>query len=176
MGDRPNDGASGEEPGQAKASELRQLCFTDLDSAVAEAESLLASGYSPRGKWSLGQVCRHLRLVQDPSVDGYPRWMSLFAPLRPIMRRLLLARILRGDSPKGIPTSPVFAPPLGVDDATEVAALVASVARFQDHKGDYYPHPGFGRLDRQALAEVHAAHAAHHLRFLEPNDSSTSSA
>jgi hypothetical protein len=150
------------------ANELRELRFADLDSAVEEARSLLTAGYTRRGNWSLGQICRHLYLVQDPSTTGYPIWMSLFAPLRPIMRSILLPRILRGDSPKGIPTSPMFSPSNVDDDAAEVAAFAASVARFQAHQGSYYPHPGFGRLDRQALEELHAAHAAHHLRFLDP--------
>ena len=146
---------------------LRTVRFQTLDQAVAEARSLLQSGYRQRGKWSLGQVCRHLCLVQDPSIDGYPAWMSLFAFLRPLMRRLLLGRILQGNSPRGIPTSPVFVPPANLDDAMEVEAFAASVARFQDHQGSFHPHPGFGRLDRKKLEEVHAAHAAHHLRFLE---------
>jgi len=68
---------------------LRTLNFDDLQAAVHDAETLLSAGYERRGNWSLGQICQHLMLVQDPSVDGYPKWMSLFAFLRPLMRRWL---------------------------------------------------------------------------------------
>ncbi len=148
---------------------LRLLKFADLVAAAAEAEALLASGYRQQGKWSLGQICRHLCLVQDPSIDGYPRWMSFFAFLRPIVRRILLPKILSDDSPRGIPTSAVFQPPSGLDDRIEVHRFVNSVARFRDHVGGFTAHPGFGRLDRETLQRVHSAHAAHHLRFLTPN-------
>ena len=148
--------------------DLRELRFSDLTAASREAESLLNCGYERHGNWTLAQVCRHLRLVQDSSVDGYPRWMALFAPLRPVMRRLLLPRIMSGDSPTGIPTTPIYAPPGQLDDTEEVAKFAESVHRFYAHAGPYEPHPAFGRMDRDSLEDIHAAHAAHHLRFLTP--------
>ena len=89
---------------------LRELRFGDLLEAKEEARALLERGYTCRGNWTLGQICRHLCLVQDPSIDGYPAWMSLFAFLRPAMRRFLLPRLMSGDSPKGIRTSRAFVP------------------------------------------------------------------
>ena len=147
-------------------SDLRQLQFNDLEAAADDARQLLASGYLRNGSWSLGQICRHLVLVQDPSVDGYPVWMSLFAPLRPLVRRLLLPKVLSGDSPRGIRTAPMFVPPDDLEDATEVDAFAASVIRLQNHSGNFAPHPGFGRLPREKILEIHTAHAAHHLRHL----------
>ena len=154
---------------KAIASDLRKLQFANLQAASDEAQSLLQSGYDRCGNWSLAQICRHLRLVQDPSIDGYPRWMSLFAFLRPVMRRTLLPRLMQGNSPIGIPTSPVFVPPAELDDADEVLLFHRSVDRFKSHQGNYAAHPGFGRMDRDALETLHAAHAAHHLRFLKPH-------
>ena len=158
-------------PANKQSDSLRNLAFDDLPGAVNEAKLLLASGYVQHGNWSLGQVCRHLRLVQDPSIDGYPWWMSIFAPLRPVMRTVLMRRVLRGDSPRGIPTASIFKPPQDLDDAAEVQAFAESVERFLSHQGKWYPHPGFGRLDRDQLEQVHTAHAAHHLRFLGPRTS-----
>ncbi|MBL4883851.1 MAG: DUF1569 domain-containing protein [Planctomycetaceae bacterium] len=149
-------------------TQRRPLLFTELDAAVAECHQLAESGYQQNGNWTLGQICRHLRLVQDPSIDGYPKWMSLFAPIRPFMRRLLLPRLLGSNSPQGIPTSSVFIPPNDLDDETELLSFTNSVRRFQNHAGDFKPHPGFGKLDRRLLEQVHAAHAAHHLGFLAP--------
>jgi hypothetical protein len=146
---------------------LRQIQFERLDEAVLEAYSLLESGYERCGNWSLGQICRHLILVQDPSIDGYPRWMSFFAPLRPVLRWWLLPKLLQVDSPRGIRTSNVFMPPNNVDDRAEVECFSQSVARLNEHTGDFAPHPAFGRLPRDQILQIHAAHAAHHLRFLK---------
>ena len=151
-------------------SELRTLQFADLEAAVNDAQQLLSSGYIRQGNWSLGQICRHLVLVQDPSIDGYPIWMSFFAPLRPLMRWLLLPKLLGGDAPRGIRTAPMFVPPGDLDDATEVEAFAASVNRLIQHSGRFAPHPGFGRLSRDRILEIHTAHAAHHLRHLRPHE------
>ena len=147
-------------------TELRKLALASLNDAVTEAKSLLAKGYVQQGNWSLGQICRHLCLVQDPAIDGYPKWFSLFAPLRPLMRFLMLKKILSGQSPH-IRTISNFVPAEGLDDAAEVATYEKSVARIKAHEGKFYPHPGFGNLPRETLFQFHAAHAAHHLRFLD---------
>ena len=151
-------------------SNLRNLRFENLDTAVADARLLLREGYTRQGNWTLGQICRHLTLVQDPSVDGYPKWMSLFAFMRPIMRRFLLPKILGDDSPRGIRTSSMFVPPENVDDASEVEAFAKSVERFHRHVGEYHPHPAFGKQSRDMIEQIHSAHAAHHLRFLTPSN------
>ncbi|WP_234824176.1 DUF1569 domain-containing protein [Bremerella cremea] len=147
---------------------LRELHFTDLPSAVREAEGLLAGGYTQMGNWTLGQICFHLRVVQDCSIDGYPWYFVLFAPLRPIVRRTLLPRVLKGDSPRGIPTTSIYVPGNDLDDSVEVAAFAESTERLLGHTGSYHPHPGFGRLDRELCEKIYAGHAAHHLRFLRP--------
>ena len=147
---------------------LRELTFESLDAAAGEARNLLESGYEQRGQWTLGQICRHLCLVQDPSVDGYPKWFSLFAFLRPVMRRFLLPKLHNGNPPRGIPTAPNFVPAGDLEDAAEVERFMASVKRFQEYTGNYAPHPAFGRMDPASLERLHASHAAHHLRFLQP--------
>ena len=148
-------------------SALRSLKFETLNEAVDDARGLLAKGYVRQGNWSLGQICRHLVLVQDPSVDGYPVWMSLFAPFRPLMRRLLLPKLQSGDSPRGIRTAPMFVPPDNLDDAAEVDGFASSVERLLNHSGNFAPHPAFGRLPRDGILEIHRVHAAHHLRHLQ---------
>ncbi|QDV64368.1 hypothetical protein Pan14r_20620 [Crateriforma conspicua] len=157
----------------AEMNELRKLQFDDLEDATDEATRLLQTGYQAKGRWTLGQICRHLRLVQDPSIDGYPWWMSAFAFLRPVMRRTLLPKILTTDSPRGIPTSPPFQPGADLDDALEVERFAASVVRLKNHNGPFAPHPAFGKLERERLLQVHTAHAAHHLRFLDPDEPNT---
>jgi len=145
---------------------LRTLRFADLDSAVDDARALLNFEYDRQGNWSLAQICRHLCLVQDPSIDGYPNWMSLFAFLRPAMRHWLLPKLLKGDSPRGIRTASTFMPSTDLDDAAEVEAFAQSVLRLNTYVGEFSSHPAFGRLSRERILEIHTSHAAHHLRFL----------
>lgn len=146
--------------------QLRQLQFDDIRDAVADAHQLLTCGYIQQGNWSLGQICRHLTLVQEGSIVGYPTWMSLFAPLRPLMRRFLLPRLLGRDSPRGIRTASIYVPPDHLDDTVEWNDFADSVDRLLQYSRPYAPHPGFGRLPREKILEIHAAHAAHHLRHL----------
>ena len=134
---------------------------------------LLDTGYTKHGNWSLGQVCRHMSLTVDASIDGYPWWMSLAAPIRPLVRWLMLPKLLRGDSPAGLKTAPLFVPPGDISDADEVAVFAKSVKRLREHDGYLYPHPGFGKLAPDLLEQFHAAHAAHHLGFLTSSDSSS---
>lgn len=148
----------------------RSLMFDNLEEAVAECHRLLASGYRREGNWSLGQACRHLRLAQDGSIDGYPRWMSIGAPLRPLLRWLILPRLLSGNSSAGIPTAGNYVPPDNLDDQQEVEAYAESSERFHAHDGYLHPHPGFGRMDHQLMERFHSAHAAHHFSFLIPNE------
>lgn len=148
----------------------RKLEFATLDDAVNEAHQLLRSGYQRAGNWSLAQACRHLRLTFDASIDGYPWWMSVAWPLRPIIRWLMLDRILRGDSPTGLKTAGMFVPPDNLEDREEFEAFSKSVERFKSHDGYLHPHPGFGKFKKEKLEQFHAAHSAHHFGFLIPKD------
>ena len=149
-------------------TERRDLKFKVLDEVLEEVRSLHQTGYEQLGQWSLGQICRHLRLTFDCSMDGYPIWMSFFAPIRPIIRWLMLPRLLRGDSPKGVPTAKMMVPPRGLNDEQEIALFEASVRRLENHDGVFKPHPGFGRMERDLMLQFHSVHSAHHLGFLVP--------
>ncbi|MEM1225263.1 MAG: DUF1569 domain-containing protein [Planctomycetota bacterium] len=147
----------------------RQLAMTRLDEATAESESLLASGYSRSGNWSLAQICLHLRLTIETNMHGYPRWMTILGlPLRPILRSWVLPKLLAGDSPSGIRTANIFIPPDDVDDAKEVDRFKTCVASFLESRRPMHAHPGFGSMTNQEFDHFHAAHAAHHLSFLHP--------
>ncbi len=146
----------------------RKLQFEKLDQVIVECEQLMNSGYSQNGNWSLGQICRHLKITIEANMDGYPWWMSIGYPLRPILRRFLLPRLLQGDSPAGIRTASNFVPPDQLVDRDEANALFECITRFCNFQNQLHPHPGFGRLSHQDFERFHAAHAAHHLGFLSP--------
>lgn len=146
----------------------RQLALANLPAAVAEVESLRQTGYERVGNWTLGQACRHLSLDLQSSLDGYPAWTYLFAPLRPVIRTFFLPKILRFQSPSGVRTMAQYVPPENLDDEAEAKNYAALVERFLAHDGKYHTHPGFGFSDRKNLETVYSAHAAHHLSFLLP--------
>ena len=151
------------------APPLRELALPDLDAAVAEARRLLDGGYVRRGSWSLGQICRHLTVSQRMTLEGAPWYLKAVVPLRPILRRKVLPRLLAGDFPTGVPAPGPFRPPAATDadDAAEVAAFAESVARCQACER-FKPIPPFGRLSVADTLRFHTNHAAHHLRHLEP--------
>lgn len=149
----------------------RDLNFERLGDAVGEARSLLESGYTQAGNWTLGQVCRHMRLTIESNMQGYPGWMSVLGyPLRPLLRRFALPMLLAGNSPKGIRTAGMFVPPANLDDAQEVDRFQECVAAFLASDHPMHPHPGFGAMTNEGFHRFHAAHAAHHLGFLHPNN------
>lgn len=145
----------------------RNLKLDNLDDCVSECQRLLHTGYVRNGNWTLAQICAHLRLTIEANLNGYPTWMTVLGfPLRPLLRRFMLPRLLAGNSPSGVKTAGMFVPPAELDDAVEVDQFAQCVERFQSHSGELHPHPGFGRMDLQQFAAFHAAHAAHHLSFL----------
>ena len=146
------------------------LKLTNLNSVIDRFQHLREVGYDSLGNWTLGQTCRHLMLDIRCSMDGYPRWTYMFAPLRPIIRRVLLPKILNFKSPAGIRTASKFVPPDGLDDATEFDSYKEQIERFLAFDKSYWKHPGFGYNDRDNLERIYSAHAAHHLSFLVPHD------
>lgn len=147
----------------------RQLQLERLQDAIAECECLLRNGYTPSGKWTLAQICCHLRLTIESNMDGYPLWMTMLGyPLRPILRWLMLPRLLHGNSPSGVKTAGMFLPTNDLDDTVELGRFKDCVARFVDSSRPMHAHPGFGNMTHEDFERFHAAHAAHHLSFLHP--------
>ena len=147
----------------------RILKFEFLDDAIDECERLLENGYTRSGDWSLAQICCHLRLTIEHNMGGYPTWMKILGyPLRPILRRFMLPRLLAGNSPNGIRTPGVFVPPDNGIDEDEVDQFRRCIEKFMSSNGPMHAHPGFGKMSNEKFNRFHAAHAAHHLSFLHP--------
>ncbi len=161
---------------QPTMSELRPLAFASVADAPAEAARLHADGYRPRGRWDLRQICEHLADWVDFGVDGYPPQPLPMRPALWIARHTVGPRMLRkileqGEMSAGLPTDSQTVHPAAEDrtgDAAAVARFRASVDRFLAHDGEYAPSPLFGPVAREQARRLQAIHAAHHLRFLEP--------
>ena len=61
----------------------------------------------------------------------------------------------------------MFVPQSDLDDTIEVNAFSQCVTNFLSDDRQLHPHPGFGKMNRKEFTTFHAAHAAHHLSFLE---------
>ncbi len=147
----------------------RELRLQTLDDAVLECGRLLETGYQQNGNWTLGQMCRHNRLTMESNMRGYPAWMSaLGLPLRPLLRRFALPRLLAGNSLNGVRTAGMYVPPAGLDDSAELERFARCVEAFQRSTSPLHAHSGFGRMSREQFDRFHAAHTAHHLSFLVP--------
>ncbi len=147
----------------------RELRLNNLDETVSECERLLEAGYQATGNWTLAQMCCHLRLTMEANMQGYPAWMTVLGlPLRPLLRRFALPRLLEGKSINGVRTAGMFVPNDDLDDAAELDKFEKCVCKFMQSSNPLHAHPGFGRMSREQFNQFHAAHAAHHLSFLLP--------
>jgi hypothetical protein len=147
--------------------ERRTVRFPGYDDVVAEAESLLASGYDRAGNWGLAQVCHHLAAVMEMSLDGFPSRFPWFVRLG--ARWFVLGSILKHRVFRRRVAAPQFLlPPDPADEATALARLQAAVERLKGHAGEMQPSPVFGRLSPEQWREVHLWHCEHHFSFLRP--------
>ena len=158
----------------------RPVRFDSLDAAVQDARNLLAHGYTKAGTWDLKQVCEHLAIALNGTMDGIDFKAPL--PLR-IMVKLIgaKARILKSRKiPEGAPAPPtsVFTPAANPDEeAAAVQNLADAVERYRHYTGPLANHPVFGKINRQEWDTFHAMHCEHHLSFLLPkHDADTAAA
>lgn len=145
----------------------RELILKNLDEAVQECRRLYESGYEAEGNWSLGQICNHIRLTMESNMRGYPKWMTAMGyPLRPILRKFALTRLLAGRSINGVRTAGIYVPDSELNDEVELKLFEQCVENFINSTDQLHAHPGFGNMPRDQFNHFHAAHAAHHLSFL----------
>ena len=152
----------------------RELSYASLDEVMPDVECLLA-GYETAGRWSLGQICRHLAVALDRTARtaelmrgrGLPGGPS---PEQAAARDRFFAV---GQVPEGMPLpSARLDPPPGLDDRAEAESLRAAVARLAATPGPFGPHPYLGPLADEDWARFHCVHCAHHLSFARPSGES----
>lgn len=151
----------------------RQLTFATLDEVIADAERLLATGYSATGKWDLSQVCRHLAEWLRFPVQGFPKMNPVFGLIFGILRKTVgrkkLERYLDSKSfPAGKPTIPVTVFAAGGDAAEAVDLLKQQAVALKNHRGMIHPSPLFGAMTYDEAVQMQLIHCAHHLSFLVP--------
>jgi hypothetical protein len=141
----------------------RVLVFARLDEVMPDVDRLL-QGHTTVGRWTLGQICDHLAMAVNHSLDGSAikaPWLArkLVAPI--VLRRLLTS----GTMPEGVKAPESVLPKSGLDDRAEAEALRAALKRFAEPTSAVVDHPFFGPLGRDRWDHLHRIHCAHHLSF-----------
>lgn len=144
------------------------LRFETLGDALVEIGKLAGAKPDVGDGWSVAKVALHCKQSIDASIDGYPAMKP--AVIRATVGRFVAWRFLsRGQMSHDL-RSPVPGAPALDDDgdtATCLAALQASIDRFQAHEGTLAPHFIFGDLDKVAYDKLHAMHIADHLSAID---------
>jgi hypothetical protein len=120
--------------------------------------------------WTLPQMLQHAAQSIEYSVQGFPE-------LKPAWFRATLGATAftffnaRGamshtlDEP--IPGAPALDASVSLKDA--VQRLLAAMDAFSAHKGEFFPHFAYGKLNREQYERAHLMHLANHWQQLSPS-------
>ncbi|MEX0652987.1 MAG: DUF1569 domain-containing protein [Phycisphaeraceae bacterium] len=158
-------------PNPALTDQRRQLHFASLDEVLADAEQLAAQPHRTLGQWSLGQIFAHLAIFMQQSLDGFDFQMPAVVRLaaRPFRKRFLTR-----PWPSGIRfprrAAATLAPPaVSVEEGLQ--RLRAMIDRLK-REPQRHPSPLFGEMSAAEWNQFHCRHAALHLSFVVPGESS----
>jgi hypothetical protein len=150
---------------------------------IAHEARQLRTSSALRGRaWSLAQVCEHLALAIQRTVDApapvdaalLPKfyWVHI-GPARRLQRRLIKhVMFWSGRIPAGVP-APDFAQPSPSTDLDSAIQLLDSTAHAFDRKharadATWNDHPLLGPMTGAEWRRFHEVHAQHHFRFMKP--------
>lgn len=140
--------------------------FGDLGDVLPYVESL-CHAHRTTGRWTLGQICRHLADSFDGSIDGFGD--NRHRVMRTLFGRAALRRIFAtGRLDDGFTVTTRLDPPADAELPESIEALRRAIDRYRAHTGPMHIHPFFGRLTREEWDRLHRIHCAHHLRRVVP--------
>jgi len=143
-----------------------QLRFENLDDMLAYAERLVRGGTTQLGNWSLGQVLQHLALIQNASIDGYPKLFP--RPVRFILKVFFKRWLLRRGFPPSGPNVKTLTPE-AIDAPIALANLRTATERVKTET-KRAENPGFGKMSLDEWNLLYLRHAELHLSFCVPKD------
>src|SRR5262245_43626171 len=126
----------------------RELRFDQLTHVVPDVQQLLSQGYRTVGRWTLGQICRHLAVSIDCSIDGFPERLAPWivrSSIGALVRHLMF---ITGRIKEGVTVPAKYIPPANVDTQREVEALSQAIARFATANDPLAMHPLVGAMTR----------------------------
>jgi hypothetical protein len=149
-----------------KVTGRQKLQFDNLDAMLAYAERLVHGGTKQLGNWSLGQNLQHLALIQNASIDGYPKLFPW--PVRFLLRLLFKRWMLRHGFPPSGPNVKTLTPE-PIEATAALANLRAATERVKDDT-KRSPNPGFGEMSLDEWNQLYLRHAELHLSYCVPSD------
>lgn len=140
------------------------LHFEDLEQMLMHCEMLVTVGTKQLGNWSLGENIEHLSLIQNASIDGFPKLMPW--PIR-MLASLLVKRMLlkRGFPPSGRDMKTINPAPLTASVALENLRTATRRVKCETKRA---LNPGFGKLTLGEWNRIYLRHAELHLSFCIP--------
>jgi hypothetical protein len=144
-----------------------KLHFDNLDEMLAYTERLVAGGTTQLGNWSLGQVLQHLALIQNASIDGYPKLFP--RPVRFLLRVFFKGWLLRKGFPPSGPNVKTLTPePIEATVAVANLRVATERVKTETKRSD---NPGFGKMSLEEWNQLYLRHAELHLSFCVPKGS-----
>jgi hypothetical protein len=144
----------------------RALRFSSYQEMIDCARGLSEVPTRQLGNWSLGQICQHLAVAIDASIDGAPfkpaMWLRVFGPL--VKKRYLTRPMHSGFQ---LPANATALIPGETSTADGIAALEKSIGRLAE-TSVRKPHAVFGKLTRDEWDQLQLRHAEMHLGFIVP--------
>ncbi|MFK7818076.1 MAG: DUF1569 domain-containing protein [Planctomycetaceae bacterium] len=151
--------------------ERRELSFTTLDEAVADAERLAKGEVRTTGNHTFGQIIEHLARTHDMASG------KLQAPRMPLILRLLMPvlkkQILNSPVKPGVKLpakGEAFFWPEGEVDVQEALDHLRESVQHYNTRGPLPVHPVFGKATREQIDRLNCGHCAMHLSFVHPVD------
>ncbi|EMB16534.1 DUF1569 domain-containing protein [Rhodopirellula europaea] len=149
------------------------MTFKNLNEACDEVRHLREYGYQLAGTWSLAQILDHLNRSMQMTVDGAD--FTFPAILRPIFRLLMMPTLRKGKPSKlrGKAPQPLIPDP-HADEETVAKRFYELAERLMHPDTEFAAsYPMLGRLSREEWLLLQRWHIAHHLSFVVPEVSRT---
>jgi hypothetical protein len=120
--------------------------------------------------WNLPQMLQHVAQSIEFSVHGFPE-------LKPAWFRATVGAAAftvfnaRGKMTHALDEPIPGAPPLNPDQSLKasVQRLLDAMDAFSAHKGEFFPHFAYGKLNREEYERAHLMHLANHWQQLTPS-------
>ncbi|MFO0943996.1 MAG: DUF1569 domain-containing protein [Pirellulales bacterium] len=151
-------------PTTDKPLKRRQLFFQTFNEVLIELDRMESRPQRTIGKWSLGQILKHLAVPIDGAVDGISvqmPWHLRFSArlFKPIVMRMRMPAGFQ--LPKQAAAVMVPGP---TESAEGFAALRNSINKF-NAATEFHPHPVLGTLTKKEWEMIMCRHCELHLSF-----------
>ena len=132
-----------------------------------DVQHLHEAGYDKVGEWDLAQICRHLTITMDRSLNGFPfkgPWLvrKLIIPF--FKKKFFQSRSIK----PGLKAPPDMMMEPGQDEVEAVEQFKTMIDRVDQFRGPFQMHPFFDQLTNEEWRQFHLIHASHHFSFIAP--------